>query len=56
MTEAERKSVAAKLIELERLISSSPTRMSCDGAAYKVLVPSWARSVILRAADELDPE
>ena len=28
MTDAERKSVAAKLVELERIIAGSPTRMS----------------------------
>lgn len=56
MTNAERKSIAVKLNELDRLIAASPTRMSPGGTAYKVLVPGWARSVLSRAADELDPE
>lgn len=56
MTKAERKSIAAKLTELERIIAGSPTRMSPGGGAYKVLVPGWARSVLDRAATELDPE
>jgi len=56
VTDAERKSIAAKLTELERIIAASPTRMSPGGAAYKVLVPGWARSVLDRAASELDPE
>lgn len=56
MTKAERKSLAVKLAELDKIIAASPTRMTSDGAAYKVLVPGWARSVISRAADALDPE
>lgn len=56
MTKAERKSIATKLEELERLIAAAPSRMSVGGAAYKVLVPGWARSVLSRAADELYPE
>jgi hypothetical protein len=56
MTKAERKSIATKLAELERLIAASSSRMSPGGAAYKVLVPGWARSVLSRAADELDSE
>ena len=56
MTKAERQKLADKLSELDRLIAASPTRMTSDGGAYKVLVPGWARAALCHAADFLEAE